>query len=126
MTSPASPDPFAQPAPTAGQPHYAAPPAQPGGMSRATARGIEYGIVALCLLALACIFQPFSLTLYGVGAGLVVLGGLSFNLIPMCRPGAPLKGVVRAGLIVLTILAVVFTIALATSFAYVWYLQAGR
>jgi hypothetical protein len=121
-----SPQPVAEPVPTAGHPHYAAPPPQPGGMSRTTARGIEHGIVALCLFALACIFQPFSLTLYGIGAGLVVLGGLSFNLIPMCRPGAPLRGVIRAGLIVLTILLTVFAIALATSFAYVWYLQAGR
>ena len=125
--TPASPDPYAEPAPTAGRPHYAARPAPAGeGMGRATARGIEYGIIALCVVALVFIFQPFSLTLFGIGAALVVLGGLSFNLVPFCRPGAPLKGVVRAGVVVLVILLVVAAIAMATSWAYVWYLQTGR
>jgi hypothetical protein len=122
MTPPPSPDPYAEAAPTAGRPHYAAPAPEPGGMSRATARGIEYAIIGLCLVALICIFQPFSLSLFTLGAGLVVVGALSFNLIPMCRPGAPLRGVVRAGLIVLTILIVVIAIAMATSWLYVWYL----
>ena len=120
------PDPYAEPRPTAGRPHYAAPPPRPGGMGRTTARGIEYGIIGLCLVALGFVFQPFSLTLFGVGAALVVLGGLSFNLVPFCRPGAPLRGVVRAGLVVLAILLTVVAIAMATSWAYVWYLQAGR
>ena len=124
----ASPDPYAESVSTAGRPHYAAAgPAPPGeGMSRATARAIEYGIIGLCVVGLVFIFQPFSLTLYGIGAALVVLGGLSFNLVPFCRPGAPLRGVVRAGLVVLAILAVVTAIAMATSWAYVWYLQDAR
>jgi hypothetical protein len=125
MSEARSPEPYAEPAPTAGQPHYAAPAPRPGGMSRATAHGIELSIIALCLIALLFIFQPFSLTLYGIGAGLVVLGALSFNLIPFCRPGAPLKGVIRAGLVVLVILVVVIAIALATSWLYVWWLQAS-
>ena len=123
MTPPApGPDPYAEPAPTAGRPHYAAPPPRPGGMSRATAHSIETAIIGLCLLALLLIFQPFSLTLFSIGAGLVVLGGLAFNLVPMCRPGAPLWGVVRAGLIVLTILIVVAAVAMGTSWLYVLYL----
>jgi hypothetical protein len=125
MTPAPGPDPYAEAAPAAGRPHYAAPEPQPGGMSRATARGIEYAIIGLCLVALIGIFQPFSLTLFTIGAGLVVLGALSFNLIPMCRPGAPLWGVVRAGLIVATILIVVIAIAMATSWLYVLYLSAG-
>jgi hypothetical protein len=125
MSQTQSPDRYAEPAPSAGRPHYAAPAPRPGGMSRATARGIEYSIIGLCLLSLILVFQPFSLTLYGIGAGLVVLGGLAFSLVPLCRPGAPLRGVVRAGIVVLLILLVVFAIALGTSFAYVCYLQSG-
>ena len=96
------------------------------GMSAATARTIEYAIIALCLVSLIMIFQPFSLTLYGIGAGLVVLGGLAFNLIPHCRPGVPLRWLVTVSLIVLVLLIVVFVLAIGTSYLYAWYLEAGR
>jgi hypothetical protein len=43
----------------------------------------------LCIAALVFVFQPFSRTLYGIGAGFVVLGGLVFNLVPLCRAGVP-------------------------------------
>ena len=101
---------------------------QPGnqGMSAATARTVEYAIIALCVISLVMIFQPFSLTLYGIGAGLVVLGGLAFNLIPHCRPGVPLRWLVTVALIVLAILVVAFLLAVGTSYLYAWYLEAGR
>jgi hypothetical protein len=100
--------------------------AQPKGMSAATARTIESAIIGLCVLSLVMIFQPFSLTLYGIGAGLVVLGGLAFNLIPHCRPGVPLRWLVTVALIVLALLVVVFILAVGTSYLYAWYLEAGR
>ena len=84
------------------------------GMNAATARSIEYAIIALCVISLVLIFQPFSLTLYGVGAGLVVLGGLAFNLIPHCRPGVPLRWLVTVVLIVLALLILVFLLAVGT------------
>jgi hypothetical protein len=96
------------------------------GMSAATARTIEYAIIALCVISLVMIFQPFSLTLYGIGAGLVVLGGLAFNLIPHCRPGVPLRWLVTVALIVLALLVVVFVLAVGTSYLYAWYLDASR
>jgi hypothetical protein len=96
------------------------------GMSPATARTIEYSIIALCVISLVMIFQPFSLTLYGIGAGLVVLGGLAFNLIPHCRPGVPLRWLVTVALIVLALLVVVFFLAVGTSYLYAWYLEASR
>jgi hypothetical protein len=92
-------------------------------MSVATARSIEYAIIGLCVTALVFVFQPFSLTLYGIGAGLVVLGGLAFNLVPLCRPGTPLKSLVRAGLIVLALVVVVAAIAIASAWLYGLYLQ---
>jgi hypothetical protein len=96
------------------------------GMSAGTARTIEYAIIALCVISLVMIFQPFSLTLYGIGAGLVVLGGLAFNLIPHCRPGVPLRWLVTVALIVLAILVIVFLLSVGTSYLYAWYLEASR
>jgi hypothetical protein len=96
------------------------------GMSAATARSIEYAIIGLCVLALVLIFQPFSLALYGVGAGLVVLGGLLFNLIPHCRPGVPLRWLGTVVLIVLTLLVVVFLLAIGSTYLYALYLEASR
>jgi hypothetical protein len=100
--------------------------AESQGMSAATARAIESAIIALCVISLIMIFQPFSLTLYGIGAGLVVLGGLAFNLIPHCRPGVPLRWLVTVALIVLAILVVAFLLAVGTSYLYAWYLEANR
>ena len=93
------------------------------GMSKATAKAIEYCIIGLCLLSLVMIFQPFSQLLYSLGAGLVVLGGLAFNLVPLCEPGRPLKSVVRAGVIVLVILAVVVVLAITSAWLYGIYLS---
>ena len=96
---------------------------QTKGMSEATAKTIEYSIIGLCLLSLVMIFQPFSQLLYSIGAGLVVLGGLAFNLVPLCEPGRPLKSVVRAGVIVLVILVVVVILAITSAWLYGIYLS---
>ena len=93
------------------------------GMTVRQARAIEYSIIALCIVALVCIFQPFSQTVYGVGAGLVVLGGLAFNLVPQCRPGRPVRAVLKVALIVAIVLIVVITLAVALAFGYAAYLQ---
>lgn len=96
------------------------------GMSATAARTIEYSIIALCLISLIMIFQPFSLTLYGIGAGLVVLGGLAFNLIPHARPGVRLRWLIAVAVIVLAILVAAFLLAVWTSYLYAWYLEANR
>lgn len=92
------------------------------GMSAATARRIERSIIALCLISLVFIFQPFSKLLYGIGAGLVVLGGLAFNLVPLCRPGKPLGGLVRAGVIVVVVFLTVAALAIGSAHLYGVYL----
>ena len=92
------------------------------GMSRQRARTIEFSIIGLCILALIFVFQPLSITLYGIGAVSVIIGGLAFNLVPLCRPGMPLRGLVKAGLIVLTILVVVILLALGATELYKIYL----
>ena len=94
-------------------------------MSRQRARAIEFSIIGLCILALIFVFQPLSITLYGIGAVAVIVGGLAFNLVPLCRPGMPLRGLVRAGLIVLTILVVVILLALGATELYKIYLASN-
>ena len=94
-------------------------------MSRKQARAIEFSIIGLCILALIFVFQPLSITLYGVGAVAVIVGGLAFNLVPLCRPGVPLRGLIKAGLIVLTILVVVILLALGATELYKIYLASN-
>ena len=95
-------------------------------MTASQAKMVEYGIIGLCVIALLMIFQPFTVTLYTIGAGLVVLGGLAFNLIPFCRPGVPFRTLGKVALIVLTVLGVAIILGIATSYLYVWYLEALR
>ena len=77
------------------------------GMSKRTAKILERSILFLCAISLVAIFQPFSLTVFGVGAGTIILAGLLFNLIPLCVPGRPLSSVVKAlGIVVATFLVV--------------------
>ncbi len=91
-------------------------------MTASQAKLIEYSIIGLCVIALLMIFQPFTLVFYSIGAGLVVLGGLAFNLIPFCREGVPLAKLGRVALIVLAILIVAIILGIGTGYLYVWYL----
>ncbi len=95
-------------------------------MTASQARLIEYAIIGLCILALFMIFQPFAMMFYSIGAGLVVLGGLAFNLIPFCREGVPMARLGKVALIVLAILAVAIALGIGTGYLYVWYLSVLR
>jgi len=99
---------------------------QSGGMTATQARGAEWVIIGLCAAALILVFQPFSRTLYGVGAGLVVFGGLAFNLVPLCRAGVPAASLVKAGLVVLISLFVVVGLAIGSAYLYGLYLLAQQ
>ena len=94
-----------------------------GGMSAAQARCVEYAIIGLCIAALLLIFQPFALPLFSIGAVLAVVGGLAFNLVPLCRPGVPAAALWRAAAIVLAILAVAACIAIGSAHLFGLYLQ---
>ena len=93
------------------------------GMTPRQAATIRNAILGLCILSLLLIFQPFSLTLFGVGAVLVVVGGLAFNLVPLCQPGRPMKSVVKAGIVVLTILVIVIALAIGSAELYAIFLR---
>ena len=96
------------------------------GMSQAQARTAEGLIIALCLFALFAIFQPFSLALFSIGCGLVVLGGLAFNLVPFCQPGRPARELWKAAVVVVIVFVVVVLLALGSAWLYGVYLAAQR
>ena len=100
-----------------------APKTGPEGMSPRQARTLRQIILGICLLSLVFIFQPFSLTLYTIGAGTVVLGGLAFNLIPLCEPGRPFRSVVKGAIVVLVILAIVVILAIGSAQLYAVFLR---
>lgn len=91
-------------------------------MTASQAKFVEYSIIGLCILALLMIFQPINMVFYSIGAALVVLGGLAFNLIPFCREGVPLAKLGKVALIVLAVLAAAVILGIATGYLYVWYL----
>ena len=97
-----------------------------GGMTARQAAAVQGVIIALCVLAMLLVFQPFSLWLYGLGAGLVIFGGLAFNLVPLCRPGTPARSLAKAGVIVVVLLLIVVGLAIASAWLYGLYLQRGQ
>ena len=88
------------------------------GMTVASATRLEFFIIGIGVLALLLIFQPFSLTLFAIGCGLVVLAALSNNLLPLCEPGVPVRSVVMAALIVAVIFIVVVGLSLISAYLY--------
>lgn len=92
--------------------------AQRRGMSPRVALRLEYAIIALSVLALTLIFQPFKLSLFAVGCALVVLAGLINNLLPLCQAGVPFRSVMIAGLIVADVFCVMLLIAIAAAHLY--------
>ena len=93
------------------------------GMSRAQAGGIRNAILALCIISLVFVFQPFSVTLFGIGMASVVVGGLAFNLVPLCEPGKSFGSIIRAAVIVVVILVAVTGLAIGSAELYGIYLR---
>ena len=88
------------------------------GMSPRGALCLELFIIGLGLFALVLIFQPFSLTLFAIGSGLVVLAGLVNNLLPLAQPGVPLRSVVVIGLVVAMIFCIVLLVSISAAHLY--------
>jgi hypothetical protein len=95
------------------------------GLSAGTARTLEVTIVAASLLALVLIFQPFSLGLFSVGAAAIVIVGLLFNLVPLCRPGVTWGALARAVLVIVVIFAVVTALSLGAAVLYAAWVAPG-
>jgi uncharacterized membrane protein YedE/YeeE len=96
----------------------AAAPKAGAGMSPSAAQRLEWGVIGLGILALALIFQPFSLTLFGAGCALVVFAGLANNLLPLCQPGTAYRSLVSAALIVALAFFVVMLVSVAAAYFY--------
>jgi hypothetical protein len=87
-------------------------------MTPAAARKLEYMIIGLGVLALLMIFQPFNISLFAIGCMLVVLAGLTNNLLPLARPGVPMRSVVRAAMVVAMIFCIVLLVAIFAAYLY--------
>lgn len=86
---------------------------------------LEGFIIGLGILALLLIFQPFSLTLFAIGSGLVVLAGLVNNLLPLAKPGVKVRSIVTVALVVALIFCCVLLISIAAAHLYgVFFLKA--
>jgi hypothetical protein len=93
------------------------------GMTVRQAKTVEYTIIGVSVLSLILLFQPFSLGLYSVGAGLVVFAGLAFNLVPLCVPGRSYRSLLKGALIIVVIFVIVTALALGSALLYSWYLS---
>ena len=85
-------------------------------MSPRTARLVVSAVIAVCLLALLFIFQPFVKELYTAGCIMVVSGGLTFNVVPFANTQNSLGRVLRVLSIVLAIL--IIAVGIAIGFVY--------
>jgi hypothetical protein len=87
-------------------------------MGPGAALRLEFAIIGLGVVALVMIFQPFSLLLFGIGCGLVVLAGLANNLLPLAQPGVRARSVVFAALVVALIFCCVLLLSIAAAHLY--------
>ncbi len=85
-------------------------------MSPRTARLIVASVIAVCLLALLFIFQPFVKELYTAGCLMVVIGGLTFNVVPFANTQNSVGRVLRVLAIVLAVL--IIAVGIAIGFVY--------
>ena len=88
------------------------------GMTPKAALRLEFFIIGLGIFALILIFQPFSLTLFAIGSGLVVLAGLINNLLPLAQPGVPFRSVVTVGMVVAMIFCIVLLVSISAAHLY--------
>jgi hypothetical protein len=82
------------------------------------ARRLEFTIIGLGIVALLMIFQPFSLTLFTIGAIIVVVAGLVNNLLPLAQPGVPKRSVVTVALVVAMIFCITLLVAIFAAHLY--------
>jgi hypothetical protein len=82
------------------------------------ARRLEFTIIGLGIVALLMIFQPFSLTLFTIGAIIVVVAGLVNNLLPLAQPGVPKRSVITVAMVVAMIFCITLLVAIFAAHLY--------
>ena len=96
------------------------------GLSKKQAKNLERAIVLFSVLALVCLFQPFSMFLYAVACGAVVVAGLMFNLVPLCVEGVKVSQLIKIAVIIFLILIIIAIIAIGAGHLYGFYLESTR
>ena len=99
---------------------------QSEGLSKKQAKVVERAIVGFSILSLVFLFQPFSMSLYSIGCIAVVVGGLSFNLVPLCVEGVKTSQLIKIAIIIFIILIIVAILAVGAAELYSWYLASSR
>ena len=66
------------------------------------------------------------MTLYSIGCVAVVIGGLSFNLVPLCVEGVKSSQLIKIGLIIFVILIIVALVVIGSGYLYSYYLESSR
>lgn len=89
-----------------------------GRLNRITARRLEFSIIGLGIMALVLIFQPFSISLFSIGAMIVVLAGLVNNLLPMAQPGVQTKSVITVAMVVAMVFCIVLLVSITAAYLY--------
>ncbi|MFK5977372.1 MAG: hypothetical protein QM488_00610 [Rhizobiaceae bacterium] len=87
-------------------------------LSLSGALRLEFLIIALGIVALFMIFQPFSLTVFSIGCGLVVVAALANNLLPLSEPGMPIRKILWATVVVLLIFFTALLVSIAAAHLY--------
>jgi len=96
------------------------------GLTKKQAKIVEMTIVTFCVISLIAIFQPFSRLLYTIACVCVVIGGLMFNLVPLCRKGVKPGQLVKIAIIIFTILFIAVLLSIASAHLYGIYLESTR
>ncbi len=79
---------------------------------------MEYAIIALGVVALIMIFQPFSITLFTFGSMIVVLAGLVNNLLPLAQSGVKVRSVITIAMVVAMIFCIVLLVSIVVAYLY--------
>lgn len=87
-------------------------------LTLSSALRLEFAIIGLGILALAMIFQPFSLRIFSIGCGLVVLAALANNLLPLAEPGTPVRQIAFAASVVLLVFCTALLVSIAAAHLY--------
>ncbi|MCP4071122.1 MAG: hypothetical protein GY742_05195 [Hyphomicrobiales bacterium] len=87
-------------------------------LTLSSALRLEFGIIGLGVVALAMIFQPFSLSVFSAGCGLVVLAALANNLLPLAEPGTPIRQIIFAAVVVLLVFCTALLVAIVAAHLY--------
>jgi len=96
------------------------------GLTKKQAKNVERGIVIFSVIALICLFQPFTIYLYGAACAAVVVAGLMFNLVPLCVEGVKTSQLIKIAIIIFVILVIVAVVAIGSGYLYAIYLESTR